>query len=112
MRVTAAVLRQRDQPFALEALELDEPRADEILVRIVATGVCHTDLAQRDRGRGPLPAVFGHEGAGIVERVGGEVTTVQPGDHVVLSLPSCGRCANCSRGKPAYCDHAWVYSFG
>ena len=110
MRITAAVLHERATPFVLEELELDEPRADEILVRIVATGICHTDLSRRDRGAGPFPAVLGHEGAGIVERVGGAVTAVQPGDHVVLTFPSCGRCASCLRGTPAYCERALSYS--
>lgn len=104
MRITAAVLRERAQPFVLEEVELDDPRPSEVLVRLVATGVCHTDLTVRDRGTVPLPAVLGHEGAGIVERVGAGVTKVQPGDHVVLSFPSCGQCRLCLRGRPAYCE--------
>ena len=112
MRVTAAVVRQRGGPFVLEDAELDEPRADELLVRLVATGVCHTDLTARDHGVVPLPAVLGHEGAGIVERVGAGVTKVRPGDHVVLSFPSCGRCRLCLRGQPAYCDGPGAGRFG
>ena len=69
MRLTAAVLRERGQPFVIEELELEEPRGDEVLVRVVGAGVCHTDLQFRDRGHLPLPAVLGHEGAGVVERV-------------------------------------------
>jgi aryl-alcohol dehydrogenase len=101
MQITAAVQRQLDGPPALEALELDAPRGDDVLVRIVACGICHTDLiAPRFL---PLPAVLGHEGAGIVEQVGPRVTKVRPGDHVVLSFPSCGGCARCLAAEPAYC---------
>ncbi len=84
-------------------MDLDEPRDDEILVRLVATGVCHTDLSGRDRWTGPPPVVFGHEGAGLVERVGQRVSRVAPGDHVVLTFLSCGACTNCVRGLPSYC---------
>jgi aryl-alcohol dehydrogenase len=111
MLVSAAVVRERNQPFIIQDVELDAPQRDEVLVRIVATGVCHTDLSQRESGRGPWPAVFGHEGAGIVQRVGAGVTRLQPGDHVALSFLSCGHCRNCLRGKPPYCDHLWAYNF-
>ena len=91
MNVTAAVVREQEQPFEVEELELEEPRADEVLVRVVATGMCHTDLIVRDQWYPvPLPVVLGHEGAGVVERVGEGVSKVQPGDHVVLSFASCG----------------------
>src|ERR671939_981450 len=92
MRVTAAVLREPGQPFVVEELELEEPRDDEVLVRVVGTGICHTDLLARDAAPWPLPAVLGHEGAGVVERVGERVTAVRPGDRVVLSFLSCGAC--------------------
>jgi aryl-alcohol dehydrogenase len=86
VKITAAVVREEAQPFSVEELELEEPRVDEILVRIVATRICHTDLIFRDQWYPvPLPSVLGHEGAGIVERVGESVTKVQPGNHVVLS---------------------------
>jgi len=82
-----------------EAL-LGEPRGDEVLVRMVAAGVCHTDLVAGSR---PGPLVLGHEGAGVVEAVGSAVGSVQPGDHVVLSFAWCGECGNCAEGRMAYC---------
>ena len=113
MKITAAVVREEAQPFSIEELELEEPRVDEVLVRIVATGVCHTDLIVRDQWYPvPLPSVLGHEGAGIVERVGEAVTKVQPGDHVVLSFNSCGQCANCAQGRPTYCLNFFERNFG
>jgi aryl-alcohol dehydrogenase len=111
VRITAAVTHELGQPFVLEELDLDEPRADEVLVRLVATGICHTDLFSRDHWPGALPAVFGHEGAGVVERVGTAVTRVRPGDHVVLTFASCGQCPSCVRGRPSYCRHNYAYSF-
>jgi aryl-alcohol dehydrogenase len=105
MRITAAVARDRGAKFTLETVELDEPRADEILVRVAAVGVCHTDLVARD-GFMPfsMPAVLGHEGAGTVERVGSDVTKVAAGDRVALTFRSCGKCARCLGGDPAYCQ--------
>ena len=103
MRVTAAVLREQGSPFVIEEVDLEEPRSDEVLVRIVGAGVCHTDLQVRDRQPRTRPAVLGHEGAGVVERVGDRVKSLRPGDHVVLSLLSCGACRNCRRGMPIYC---------
>jgi aryl-alcohol dehydrogenase len=113
VKITAAVAREKEQPFSVEELDLEEPRADEVLVCVVATGVCHTDLIVRDQWYPvPLPSVLGHEGAGIVERVGESVSKVQPGDHVVLSFNSCGLCANCMRGRPAYCLDFFGRNFG
>ena len=101
-RIRAAVMRRRTRPFTIETLTLDAPRADEVLVRLVATGVCHTDIAMRDdRTDSPVPMILGHEGAGVVEAVGGQVRKVRRGDHVVLSLMSCGRCRFCRRGEPS-----------
>jgi aryl-alcohol dehydrogenase len=86
MRITAAVTRTARQPFSIEALELDEPRADEILVRIAAAGLSHTDLLARDQDLPvPLPVVLGREGAGTVERVGSAVQRFVPGDNVILT---------------------------
>ncbi len=113
MKISAAVTRAKASPFVIEELDIDEPRLDEVLVRIVATGLCHTDLVVRDQWLPvPLPIVLGHEGAGIVERVGSGVTKVQPGDHVVLTYGRCGKCANCLEGKPYYCLHAYKHSYG
>lgn len=108
MNITAAVTRAARSPMSLETLELESPRDDEILVRVVATGICHTDIAMRDQAYPvPQPVVLGHEGAGVVERVGAAVTSVAPGDHVVMSYNSCGACASCAAGAATYC-----YDFG
>ncbi|WP_405744738.1 NAD(P)-dependent alcohol dehydrogenase [Streptomyces canus] len=100
----AAVVESGGAPFTLSDIELDEPGPHEALVRMVATGLCHTDLGVASGGLPfPLPGVLGHEGAGVVEAVGPSVTGVAPGDHVVLSFTSCGDCRNCDGGHPAYC---------
>ncbi|MFI8068098.1 NAD(P)-dependent alcohol dehydrogenase [Streptomyces sp. NPDC086033] len=100
----AAVVESGGAPFTLSDVELDEPGPHEALVRMVATGLCHTDLGVASGGLPfPLPGVLGHEGAGVVEAVGPAVTGVAPGDHVVLSFTSCGDCRNCDGGHPAYC---------
>src|SRR5918994_1603947 len=104
----AAVVETGGAPFTLVDVELDEPRADEVLVRMTAAGLCHTDLGVASGGLPfPLPGVLGHEGAGVVERVGSAVTSVVPGDHVLLSFTSCGGCGNCRGGHPAYCT-TWL----
>jgi aryl-alcohol dehydrogenase len=102
MRVDAAVLRGLDEPYRLETVELAEPGPGEVLVRIAGAGICHTDAMLR-AGLVPLPVIGGHEGSGVVERVGSGVTTVVEGDHVVLSFDSCGDCVNCRDAHPAYC---------
>ncbi len=112
MQIKAAVCRDKGS-FTVESVELSEPAMDEVLVKIVASGMCHTDLAVRDQHIPlPLPAVLGHEGAGIIERVGAAVTKFKPGDHVVLSYGSCGQCANCQAGKPAYCAQFLPFNVG
>jgi len=110
MKIIAAVARDRSGPFALEELDMEEPRDDEVAVRIAGAGICHTDLAQR-AGRVPLPVVLGHEGAGIVQSVGTRVSKVSPGDHVVLSFLSCGTCATCQGGMPSYCQNDLACNF-
>ncbi|PWI05738.1 alcohol dehydrogenase [Streptomyces sp. NWU339] len=113
MNVTAAVARGESKPLTIEELELDDLRPGEVRVRMVATGVCHTDAIVRDQVYPtPLPAVLGHEGSGVVEAVGSAVTTVVPGDHVVLSAASCGVCAQCMSGNPTYCENAYEQCFG
>ena len=104
MQVTAAVARGPGQDFTLENVELEAPRADEILIRVAAVGVCHTDLVARE-GAMPfsMPAVLGHEGAGVVEQVGASVTKVAVGDRVAITFRSCGQCDRCKSGDPAYC---------
>jgi aryl-alcohol dehydrogenase len=106
MQITAAVARERFGPFSIERLELCDPRPDELLVKIVASGMCQTDQHGRDGYYNtPLPAVFGHEGAGIIAAVGKEVTRFAPGDHVVISFPWCGMCSNCKRRMEAHCQN-------
>lgn len=104
MKINAAVVRESGGSFALETLELDEPRADEVLVRISGVGICHTDLICRDQQYPvPLPVVLGHEGSGIVEKVGKDVKGLLAGDPVVLSFCTCGHCDNCLEGLPSRC---------
>ncbi|WP_404366284.1 NAD(P)-dependent alcohol dehydrogenase [Sphingomonas sp. MMS24-J45] len=100
----AAVVEAPGADFRIETLELGPPGPDQILVAIRACGVCHTDLVMRD-GHLPVrfPSVFGHEGAGVVEAVGANVDTVQPGDHVLISFDSCGGCGACHDHQPGYC---------
>ncbi|MEU5402422.1 NAD(P)-dependent alcohol dehydrogenase [Streptomyces sp. NPDC005963] len=114
LAVKAAVVHDKGGPFVFEDLELDTRlRPDEVLVKVVATGVCQTDIHVRDQALPvPLPAVLGHEGAGIVERVGDAVTSVAPGDHVVMSYQSCGHCRPCLSGSPAYCAVSFPANFG
>ena len=104
MNAKAAVARAPNQPFTIDPIAISDPREDEILVRIKGVGLCHTDLIARDQFIPiTLPAVLGHEGAGIVEKVGAAVTKVRPGDRVVLSFASCGRCDRCEENLPSYC---------
>jgi aryl-alcohol dehydrogenase len=105
MEITAAVMRTGHGPFTVEQLTLGEPAAGEVLVRVVAAGMCHTDLLMRELPPEFFggPQVYGHEGAGVVEGVGAGVTHVVPGDHVVLSFNSCGACPACSKGRLPYC---------
>lgn len=106
-QIQAAVFRTAGAAPVLERITIDEPRADEVRVSIKAVGICHTDMVLRDQLLPlPLPAVLGHEGAGVVEAVGADVTSVVPGDHVVLSFSSCGHCPSCHDHAPAYC-HDW-----
>ena len=96
MQITAAVCRDTAQPFTLETLELESPRANEVLVEIKAAGICHTDVNMRNtNGFTPKPTVLGHEGAGIVRQVGRAVRKVKPGDPVVITFDSCGSCPSC-----------------
>ena len=103
MKITAAVAREGTPEFSIESVDIDEPRPDEILVKIVGVGLCHTDLVAKTGAIGGLPAVLGHEGSGVVEKVGSAITKVKPGDCVAISFRSCGQCARCKSGDPAYC---------
>jgi aryl-alcohol dehydrogenase len=104
IKVQAAVMRERGRPFSIETVDLAPPTNGEVLVRMVACGICHTDVACRDAVIPlPTPIVLGHEGAGVVEQVGPGVSDLSIGDHVLLSFGSCGRCASCLCGHTAYC---------
>ena len=107
MRIRAAVLHHPSQPVLVEEIELDPPKAAEVLVRVAAAGVCHSDVryADGDLGTGRWPIVLGHEGAGVVESVGADVTHVAPGDHVAFCfVPACRSCRYCLAGKPNLCE--------
>src|ERR1700732_121500 len=112
-QIKAAVVREKGGPFSIETLSLEGPRRDEVLVKVVATGLCHTDMVARDKGYPvPHPIVLGHEGAGIVESVGADVVKVAPGDSVVLTFLTCGRCKPCRLGRIAHCEKTFPLSFG
>lgn len=106
IQTRAAVLRSATSPYELEEVTLDELRQDEVLVRVVGAGMCHSDMLPREPARAAAlgPLITGHEGSGVVEQVGSSVTSVRPGDHVLLSYASCGTCRNCLRAQPAYCQ--------
>lgn len=103
--INAAVAWASDRPFSIERCELADPGPGEAVVRIVACGICHTDLAVKHQHVPiPLPMVLGHEGAGVVERLGPGMQDFALGDHVVLSFAACGACPECDDGHPAFCD--------
>lgn len=112
MKIQAAVTHAQGKPFSIEEVTLSEPGSNEVLVRLVAAGVCHTDAVGRDLGVSPYPVVLGHEGAGIVERVGDNVTGIAAGDHVVMSFAHCGQCENCLTGHPTVCATFNQLNFG
>lgn len=112
MKVKATIAEKQGAPIKVTDVILDEPQANEVLIKTVATGICHTDVAGRDMGVTPYPVALGHEGAGIVEKVGSAVQSVKPGDHVVVSFGYCGHCKNCLSGHPAKCVHLNELCFG
>jgi NDMA-dependent alcohol dehydrogenase len=111
--VRAAVLRAVNEPLAVEDVELEAPGAGEVLVRLEASGVCHSDWnVVSGATPNPMPVVLGHEGAGVAEAVGEGITQVTVGDHVVLSwLPECGHCRFCVEGRPVLCENAFEAMF-
>jgi len=113
MEIKAAIVYEPSGKFVIDRLDLAEPRDDEVLVRVAAVGICHTDLAGRDMHLPipPPPSVFGHEAAGVVERVGARVTKVKPGDHVLLAWDYCGACSSCKSGKPLSCLNFFLHNF-
>jgi aryl-alcohol dehydrogenase len=111
-KMIGAVLRAHGGEFEIEELELAEPNADEVLVKLTATGFCHTDEKVRQGARNvPTPVVLGHEGAGVVVKTG-DLTTLSPEDHVVLTFAYCGNCPACETGHPAYCEQMDELNFG
>ncbi len=107
MKITAAVVFEKNGPFSIEQVDLCDPRDDELVVEVVASGMCATDMHGRDGYYSmPYPAVFGHEGAGIVRAIGKSVTEFRPGDHVLMAYPWCGECPNCRSQRQTYCLHA------
>ncbi|SER88387.1 aryl-alcohol dehydrogenase [Azotobacter beijerinckii] len=112
-QIQAAVLREAGKALQIEEAWLEAPRPTEVRVRVVASGVCHTDMVVRDQlFPTPLPLILGHEGAGVVEAVGSAVTMVSPGDHVVMTYMSCGLCLPCETGHPAHCSNMHPLNFG
>lgn len=112
MKIQAALTHAQGNDFVVEEVTLSAPKANEVLVKVVATGVCHTDAVARDLGISPYPIVLGHEGSGVVEQVGENVTSLTPGDHVVMSFAHCGQCENCLTGHPTVCVRFNELNFG
>ena len=112
MEAIAAITKEANGPFVIEAIEVEAPRAGEVRVKVAAVGICHTDLAFASGLMGsPFPMVLGHEGAGIVEAVGEGVTKVAVGDKVLLTFNSCGHCSTCNSHDPAYCHDFALLNF-
>jgi len=112
VQTTVVVKNGPDQAFTFEEVDLDGPRADEVLVRVVATGLCHTDLTVPTMLPPEMfPNVFGHEGAGVVEAVGSDVSGIAPGDHVLMSLRSCRSCPSCAAGHVGYCESSLLLNY-
>jgi aryl-alcohol dehydrogenase len=112
MQTRAAVVEGQGQPFTMADVELEAPRDDEVLVRMVATGLCHTDITMGSFLPPEMfPNVFGHEGAGVVEEVGAGVRGLEVGDHVVMSFRSCRDCAKCRSGLVGYCDQSLLLNY-
>lgn len=109
--IQAAVAYERNQPFTTTELMLAAPAVNELRVKIVATGVCHTDVMNKKNGLCSFPIVLGHEGVGIVDAIGENVTGFDIGDHVILSYDYCGECPQCVNHKPSYCDHHGSLNF-
>lgn len=109
--IRAAVAYSSDTPLATTSLKLKAPAANEILVKIAAASVCHTDIMTKNEGLCPFPIVLGHEGAGIVEALGEDVNGFDIGDHVILSYDYCGHCAQCENHSPSYCDEHGTLNF-
>ena len=113
MKIKAAVVYKPGDPYVIEKVDLAEPKADEVLVKIAASGVCHSDLMISAGKIGPAhPVVPGHEGSGVVERVGVQVKDFAPGDRVCMSFSYCKKCGPCITGRPYECTESWRLNFG
>ena len=113
MKIRAAVTRAPHAPMSLETLAIEAPRADEVLIRISAVGICHTDIAMRDQlFPVPQPIVLGHEASGVIEAVGSDAAGLAVGDHVVMSYATCGNCAQCKCAAYPYCERWAPLNFG
>ncbi len=110
--IRAAVFRQQDTALTIEPVEIEGPLEHEVLVRVAAAGICHTDIGYADDWGSVQPVILGHEGAGRVVEAGKKVKGLVPGDHVVLSYGSCGECSPCRRGRPAECRNFMELNFG
>lgn len=113
MKIRAALIKKAREPFQIEEIDLGAPLSNEVMVKIVACGVCHTDeVAQQQFIPVPLPAVFGHEGCGIIQEIGSGVSNLKKGDHVCFSFGFCGECSNCLSAKPFICKEFNHINFG
>lgn len=111
MKIQAAVLYERGGEFVFDEIDLADPQENEVLVKVIAVGICHTDEGGRQWMIDP-PVVLGHEGSGIIEKVGPGVKDFQPGDHVVITVASCGACEYCLKGMPYACPHMGALNIG
>jgi aryl-alcohol dehydrogenase len=112
MQITAAVTEEQGKEYEIVDLELKEVNNDEVLIRVVSSGVCHTDVTAQHDGLVEYPAVLGHEGSGVVEKIGDAVTEFAEGDHVVMSYAHCGKCEGCLSGHPTSCQRFAELNFG
>lgn len=112
IQATAALAHAVEEPFSIEKIEIRDVREDEVVVEIKGVGICHTDVAAKDGFYGlPYPSLLGHEGSGVVSSVGAHVTSVKPGDEVLISFASCAECTTCLRGDVAYCENFTQYNY-
>lgn len=112
MQIKAAVTEEQNSKYEIKDINLKDIESDEVLIRVVASGVCHTDVAAQEGGLVEYPAVLGHEGSGVIEKVGDAVTGFEEGDHVVMSYAHCGKCDACLSGHPTSCDRFAELNFG
>lgn len=112
MKAKAAVVNSKGASLDLEMINIDDPKPGEVLIRIAASGICHTDVVARDQGwTCPLPAVLGHEGAGVIEKLGDGTSEFSVGDHVVMTPSHCGQCAQCRSGRPYVCERFFELNY-